>query len=51
MKKLFPASTRLRFPIKKEYVFIYIYIYIELGTTIKYVLMKQPSIKKYTNYE
>ena len=53
MKKLFPASTRLRFPIKKEYVFvyIYIYIYIELGTTIKYVLMKQPSIKKYTNHE
>ena len=42
MKKLFPASTRLRFPIKKEYVFSYIYIY---------VLMKQPSIKKYTNYE
>ena len=42
MRKLFPAPTRLRFPIKKEYVFSYIYIY---------VLMKQPSIKKYTNYE
>ena len=42
MKKLFPTPTRLRFPIKKEYVFSYIYIY---------VLMKQPSIKKYTNYE
>ena len=33
MKKLFPAPTRLRFPIKKEYVFSYIYIYICINET------------------
>ena len=40
MKKLFPASTRLRFPIKKEYVFVYIYIYI-------YILNWEPQLNMY----